>query len=75
MAAPSGQVDALYLEEVARARSMEPAERLLEGPRLFERECRLMADGIRHRHPDLSPDEVLIRIKAMLAQARALEES
>ncbi len=54
---------------------MDPGARLLAGPRLFERACRVMADGVRHRHPDLSPDEVLIRIKAMLAQARALEES
>ena len=67
--------DALFREEVARARAMDPGARLLAGPRLFERACRVMADGVRHRHPDLSPDEVLIRIKAMLAQARALEES
>ena len=45
--------DALYREDIARARAMEPGEKLLEGPRLFERACRLMADGIRHQHPEL----------------------
>jgi hypothetical protein len=33
--------DALYAEEVSRARAMTPADKLLEGPRLFERACRL----------------------------------
>ncbi|NOT28134.1 MAG: hypothetical protein HOP16_18795 [Acidobacteria bacterium] len=41
--------DALYREEVARARAMSPAEKLLEGPRLFDRAYRLMADGVRYR--------------------------
>lgn len=46
-------VERLYREEVARARATDPVEKLLEGPRLFERSCRLMADGIRHQCPDL----------------------
>ena len=45
--------DTLYLEEIARARAMDAAEKLLEGPRLFERARRVMLDGIRHQHPDL----------------------
>ena len=31
--------DALYREEVARARRMAPGDKLLEGPRLFDRAC------------------------------------
>jgi hypothetical protein len=38
--------DRLYAEEVARARAKNPADKLLEGPRLFERAGRLMMDGI-----------------------------
>lgn len=45
--------DVLYREEVARARATTPGEKLLEGPRLFDRAYRIMADGIRHRCPDL----------------------
>ena len=37
MTALSVLADALYREEVVRARAMSPAEKLLEGPRLFDR--------------------------------------
>ena len=65
--------DALYREEVARARAMDPGERLLEGPRLFERACRVMADGVRHRHPDLEDDAVRALIEAQLSRLAALD--
>lgn len=65
--------DALYREEVARARAMSPAEKLLEGPRLFERACRLMADGIRHRHPDLDDAAVWVQVEAQLIRVTALD--
>ena len=65
--------DALYREEVARARAMNPGDKLLEGPRLFDRACRVMADGIRHRHPDLTEAEVLARVEAQLARVRSLD--
>jgi hypothetical protein len=54
----AGLADSLYAEEIARARKMTPAEKLLEGPRLFERACRLMRDGIRQQHPEFSDDEL-----------------
>lgn len=65
--------DALYQEELIRARAMEPGDKLLEGPRLFDRTCRVMADGVRHRHPGLSDAEVLARIEAQLARLQALD--
>lgn len=67
--------DTLYREEVARARAMSPAEKLLEGPRLFERSCRLMADGVRHRHPDFDAAAVRAEVEAQLARLRAIETS
>ena len=73
MTALSVLADALYREEVARARAMSPAEKLLEGPRLFDRACRLMADGIRHRHPDLDDDAVLAQVEAQLVRLTALD--
>lgn len=67
--------DVLYSEEVARARAMSPEDKLLEGPRLFERACRLMADGIRHQHPDLDDAGVLELLCQRLDLVTALERS
>ncbi|MDP3719471.1 MAG: hypothetical protein Q8T13_17040 [Acidobacteriota bacterium] len=66
MAPLTALADALYREEVIRARAMRPEDKLLEGPRLFERACRLMADGVRHRHPELDEQAVLAKVKEQL---------
>ena len=66
--------DRLYAEEVDRARRMDPGEKLLEGPRLFERACRLIADGIRHERPDLDDAGVQALLVARLDRIRALDE-
>jgi len=66
-------IDALYWEEVLRARAMPPEEKLLAGPRLFERACRIMMDGIRDEFPDADPRRVQEILKARLALARRLE--
>jgi len=52
MGSAAALAGALYREEIARARAMDPVEKLLEGPRLFDRACRVMLDGIRHQHPE-----------------------
>jgi hypothetical protein len=64
----AGPADSLYADEVARARAMAPADKLLEGPRLFERACRLMRDGIRHQHPAFSDEAVDVLLAARLAR-------
>lgn len=64
---------ALYREEVLRARSMSPEDKLLEGPRLFYRACRLMADGIRHAHPELDDDGVTRVLNERLDRLRSIE--
>jgi hypothetical protein len=65
--------DALYREAVLRARAMAPADKLLEGPRLFERACRLMADGVRHQYPHLDDAGVATLVRARLDRVRAIE--
>jgi hypothetical protein len=75
MDAIAALADALYREEVARARAMSPEDKLLEGPRLFERACRVMRDGIRHQHPDLDDEGVLAVLRERLDLASALERS
>ena len=68
-----GLSDALYREEVERARAMDPADKLLEGPRLFERSVRVMIDGIRHQYPDLDDDGVREMLAKRLAVADSLD--
>ncbi len=70
----SALADEVYREEVARARAMPPAEKLLEGPRLFERACRLMIDGIRFQHPGLDDEGVRNILHERLARLKALDE-
>jgi hypothetical protein len=73
MAATKVLADALYREEIARARAMPPAEKLLEGPRLFERARRTMIDGIRHQHPHLDDAGVLALLADRLHRLQALD--
>ncbi len=42
-------IDALFRDKVLAARQMSPDDKLLAGPRLFARSCRIMKDGIRRR--------------------------
>jgi hypothetical protein len=75
MASLTELADALYREEVQRARAMRAEEKLLEGPRLFDRACRLMTDGVRHRHPELDEQAVMAKVIEQLARLKALESS
>jgi hypothetical protein len=52
---------------------MSPEDKLLEGPRLFDRACRVMADGIRHRHPEFDDEAVQAQLSEQLSRLRALE--
>lgn len=54
---------------------MRPDEKLLEGPRLFDRACRLMAEGIRHSHPELDDDGVHALLKTRLTLLQSLEQT
>ncbi len=54
---------------------MQPAEKLLEGPRLFERACRLMADGIRHQQPGLDDAGVQAILTTRLNLIQSIERA
>lgn len=75
MSSIASLAEALYGDEVARARTMRPLDKLLEGPRLFDRACRLMAEGIRHQHPELDDDGVRALLSARLTRLRTLERA
>ena len=71
---PSPQlIDTMFWERVRRAREMPPEEKLLAGARLFDRSCRIMADGIRHQFPDADATHVQEILAARLALVRRLE--
>lgn len=67
-------VDDLFWEKVKRARAMDPEEKLLAGPRLFDQVCRIMCDGIRDAFPDADEERVQAILRERLAIARRLEE-
>ncbi len=67
-------VDALFLDRVRRARAMSPEEKLLAGATLFDRSCRIMADGIRDEFPEADEQRVRELLVARLALARRLEQ-
>ncbi len=65
--------DAIYRDRVLRARRTPPAEKLLDGARLFAGVAERMKAGIRLRKPHLSEREVaeeLRRILRRLAQVQ-----
>jgi hypothetical protein len=51
-------VDAIYRDKVLRARRTPLAEKLFDGPRLFDYACRITRAGIRAQNP--GADEALI---------------
>jgi hypothetical protein len=68
-------IDALFRERVLRARRTPPEEKLLDGPRLFDIACRIMADGIRDEHPEADEQRVQVLLAQRLELLRRLEES
>lgn len=73
MSSIAALADALYRDEIARARGMGPGDKLLEGPRLFDRACRVMTDGIRHEHPELDDRGVRAFLAGRLSRLDALD--
>jgi hypothetical protein len=67
--------DELFRERVRRAREMSPEEKLMDGPRLFNLACKIVADGIRHQYPDADEQQVQKLLAERVALMRRLEES
>ena len=67
-------VDRIYRDRVLRARSRPPAEKLMDGARLFDMSCRIMMDGIRHEHPDADEREVMAMLIDRVRMVRRLED-
>ena len=67
-------VDQLFLEKVHRARATDPAEKLLDGARLFDLTCRIAMDGIRDRNPNATEEEVRRLLFEQVDRVRRLEQ-
>jgi hypothetical protein len=66
-------IEELYREEVLEARTRQPDQKLLDGPRLFHRVCSIMEAGIRDQYPDADDCEVRRILDERLDLARRLE--
>lgn len=66
-------IDAIYLDKIRSARQMTPEQKLLAGPRIFERSCRIMLDGLRHENPGAEEQTLKQLLTERLALVRRLE--
>ena len=66
-------IDQIFREKVLEARSTSPAQKLLDGPRLFDMACRIMADGIRNQFPNATEEEIDRELDRRLRIQRMLE--
>ena len=68
-------IDDIDRERIERARNTPPEEKLLDGPRLFDRACSVMRDGIRSQFPNADEQEVWRIFLERLAIAEALDRN
>lgn len=67
--------DALYWERVERARKMTGEERMLEGIRMFDRECEAMRLEIMQANPTFTEVDARAEVRRRLHEARLQEEA
>lgn len=67
-------IDDIFRERVLRARQEPPEEKLLDGPRLFDWCCGIVADGIRNQHPGADEQRVQEILAQRIALKRRLEQ-
>ncbi len=67
-------IDDIFRQRVLRARQESPEEKLLDGPRLFDWCCSILADGIRDQFPDADEQRVQEILAARIALMRRLEK-
>ena len=70
---PAATSKSLFRERVRAASGLRADDKLLAGPRLFDRACGLAAAGLRHRHPEADEAAIRAMIDRQLAVLRRLE--
>jgi hypothetical protein len=66
--------DAIFWERIEKARRMSAEDKFLGGARLFDRSCRIMADGIRAEFPEADDRRVQEILCERLALTQRLQE-
>jgi hypothetical protein len=66
-------IDQLYIEEVLRARRMDPVEKLLAPARLFDYASSIMMAGIRNQFPEASEERVREIFRERMKLAREMD--
>ena len=66
-------IDALRVERVERAKRMDPAQKAIDGARLFDWACRITMDGIRAQFPETDDREIRRILRERLAMRRQRE--
>jgi hypothetical protein len=67
--------DEIFLDKVRAARSADPAEKFLDGPRLFDYACRLVESGIRNQNPEASEEQIHRLLLQRIEIMRQLERN
>ncbi len=67
--------DSVFLTKAARARRTPLAEKISDGPRLFDPSCEIMRGGIRSENPEFTPEQVEQELRRRLAIARKTDEA
>jgi hypothetical protein len=67
------KVNDAYRREIQRAKQTPGGEKMMEGLRLFDRACKVMAEGIRRTHPYADDAEVLAIIRRRMRIVDRLE--
>jgi hypothetical protein len=75
MASPNRGYDEEYWAKVHEARLTPPEEKFLAGPRLFDAECRAMAEALRAFCPYADEYEVQVMLREIAAWRRHVERS
>ena len=68
-------IDDIFVRRVLQARRTPPAEKFLDGPRLFDFACRVTKDGIRHQHPDADEARIDELLRERVKLLRRMEDA
>lgn len=67
-------MDSIFIEKIRRARQTPMDEKILDGARLFDMNCRIARDGIRSRFPEFNDEQVEHELDRQLAVARRIAD-
>lgn len=68
-------IDALFADKVRRARATPVEERLADGPRLFDLNCKIIKGAIRSQFPEFSEEQIEQEYFRRLQIAHAIDEA